>query len=424
LEEIPVARAIERRRVVITGLGLVSPLGLGTEVNWQALMTGKSGVGPITRFEAAPFPSRIAGQVPDTFDPEDFFDKKDVKKADTFIQFAVAAAQFAMDDSGLTLTGEQGDRAGVIIGSGIGGLPLVESTYDTYLKRGPGRISPFFIPAFVPNMAAGQVSIRFGLKGPSSSPCTACTTGLHAVGDAFRQIQLGYADTMFAGGTEGHISAVGVGGFCSMRALSTRNDDPIGASRPWDRDRDGFVCGEGAGVLLLEELEQAQNRGAQIYAEIVGYGMTSDAYHISAPHPEGDGAARVMLASLDDAELEPEAILYINAHGTSTALGDQAEVKAIRRVFGDHADRLAVSSTKSSTGHMLGAAGGFETGVLALALKHQILPATLNLDNPGEGCDLDFVPHTPRPTTFEYGLTNSFGFGGTNGALILRRWGG
>lgn len=416
------SKVIHTRRVVVTGVGLVSSLGIGTSENWQALLEGRSGIGPLTRFDTESFPARIAGQVSDDFDPGNYLEKKEIKKADSFIHFALAAAQFAVGDSGVRIDEETGPRVGVIIGSGIGGLPLIERTHETFLERGPSRISPFFIPALISNMAAGQVSIMYGARGPNSTPCTACTSGLHAVGDAFRQIQLGFADSMLAGGTEGQVSALGVGGFCSMKALSTRNDEPEKASRPWDKDRDGFVCAEGSGILVLEELEQARARGATIYAEIVGYGMSGDAYHISAPHPEGDGAARVMQAALEDAELAPEKIGYINAHGTSTELGDQAEVEAVKRVFGDHAYQLAVSSTKSSTGHMLGAAGGFECGVLALALRHQVLPATINLDEPGEGCDLDFVPNEVRPTELEYALTNSFGFGGTNGALIMRRW--
>jgi 3-oxoacyl-[acyl-carrier-protein] synthase II len=410
----------DRRRVVVTGVGLVSPLGIGTDATWQALLAGRSGIGPITRFDAADYPSRIAGEVRE-FDAARFVEKKEVKKTDLFIQYALAATQFAMEDSGLVVGEENAARVGVIIGSGIGGLPLIERMHSVLLERGPGRISPFFIPGLIVNMAAGQVSIRYGARGPNSAPCTACTTGLHAVGDAFRQIQLGYADAMICGGTEGVITPLAVGGFAAMKALSTRNDAPERASRPWDRDRDGFVMGEGAGVLVIEELELARRRGAATYAEIVGYGMSGDAYHISAPHPEGAGAAQVMRAALDDAGLAPETIGYVNAHGTSTPLGDLGEVQAIKEVFADHAYRLAVSSTKSSTGHLLGAAGGFEAGILALALRHQVLPATINLDEPGEGCDLDFVPNEPRATDLEAALTNSFGFGGTNGALIMRR---
>jgi len=410
-----------RRRVVITGVGLVSPLGVGTETTWRRLLKGESGIGPITRFDASEYPSRIAGEVPD-FDPLQFLDKKDLKKTDRFIQLALAGSQFAMDDSGLVIDIENASRVGVIIGSGIGGLPLIERTHTTLLEKGPQRITPFFIPGLIVNMAAGQVSIRFGARGPNSAPCTACTTGLHAVGDAFRQIQLGFADAMIAGGTEGVVTPLSVGGFCSMRALSTRNEEPQKASRPWDKDRDGFVIGEGSGIVVLESLDQATERGAKVYAEIVGYAMGADAHHISSPHPEGIGAAQVMQDALADAGLSPESIDYINAHGTSTLLGDLVEVKAIKDVFGEHAYQLAISSTKSSTGHLLGAAGGLETGVLALALDQQVLPPTINLDQPGEGCDLDFVPNSARQTDVEIGLTNSFGFGGTNGALILRRW--
>ncbi|MEM9291998.1 MAG: beta-ketoacyl-ACP synthase II [Acidobacteriota bacterium] len=415
-------KTIETRRVVITGIGLVSGLGLGTEANWRGLLDGRSAVGPITRFDASDFPSQIAAQVPDQFDPKDFLPKKDVKKADSFIHFAVAASQFAVDDAGLEVNAAA-ERVGVMIGSGIGGLPLMEKMHSLLLERGPSRISPFFIPALISNMAAGQVSIQLGAKGPNSTPCTACTSGLHAVGDAFREIQFGFADAMIAGGTEGEVGPLGLGGFCAMKALSKRNDDPTRASRPWDRDRDGFVIGEGSGIVVLESLEHAQQRGARIYAEVLGYGMSADAHHISAPHPEGDGAARVMSAALLDAELEPSDIGYINAHGTSTGLGDMAEVHAVKQVFQEHTEELAISSTKSSTGHLLGAAGGYEVGVLAMALYDQVLPPTLNLDEPGEGCDLDFVPHEARSVDLEYALTNSFGFGGTNGALVLRRWG-
>ncbi|HEX7185896.1 MAG TPA: beta-ketoacyl-ACP synthase II [Thermoanaerobaculia bacterium] len=409
-----------RRRVVVTGVGLVSPLGVGTAENWQALMDGRSGIGTITRFDATDYPSRIAGEVKG-FDPLRFVDKKDVKKSDTFIHYALAASRFALDDAGLVIDESNADRVGVIIGSGIGGLPLIESMHKILLEKGPHRVSPFFIPGLIVNMAAGQVSIHHGARGPNSTPATACTTGLHAVGDAFRLVQLGAADAMIAGGSEAVITPLAVAGFCAMRALSHRNDEPERASRPWDVGRDGFVMGEGSGILILEELEAAKRRGAPIYAEIVGYGMSADAYHISAPHPEGHGAVRVMQAALADAGLAPEAIGYINAHGTSTPLGDLSEVRAIKTVFGDHAYKLAVSSTKSATGHLLGAAGGLECGILALAVKNQTLPPTLNLDEPSEGCDLDFVPHKPRPADLEYALSNSFGFGGTNGAVIMRR---
>ncbi len=406
---------------MVTGVGLVSPVGIGTAETWNALLAGKSGIGPITRFDTTDYPSRIAGEVKG-FDPLAFFDKKEVKKSDTFIHYAVAAAQFALEDSGLVIDEANAERVGVNIGSGIGGLPLIEATHKTLLERGPSRVSPFFIPGLIVNMAAGLVSIRWGAKGPNTAPCTACTTGLHAVGDAFRFIQHDDADAMIAGGAEAVVSPLAVAGFSAMRALSTRNDDPERSSRPWDRDRDGFVIGEGAGIVVMEELEHAKRRGAPIYGEVVGYGMSADAYHISAPHPEGDGAARVMKMALADAGIGPEAVGYINAHGTSTELGDLAEVRAVKRVFGDHAYKLAVSSTKSATGHLLGASGGLEVGILALAVRDQILPATINLDHPGEGCDLDFVPNTPRPTDLEYAITNSFGFGGTNGAVILKRY--
>ena len=402
-------------------MGLVSPVGIGTAETWAALLAGKSGIAPITKFDTSDYPTRFAGEVKG-FDPLAFFEKKEVKKSDTFIHYAVAAAHYAIEDSGLVIDEGNAERVGVNIGSGIGGLPLIESTHKTLLERGPSRVSPFFIPGLIVNMAAGLVSIRWGAKGPNTAPCTACTTGLHAVGDAFRFIQHDDADAMIAGGTEAVVSPLAVAGFSAMRALSVRNDDPERASRPWDRDRDGFVIGEGAGIVVMEELEHARRRGAPIYGEVVGYGMSADAYHISAPHPEGDGAARVMKMALRDAGIAPEAVGYINAHGTSTELGDLAEVHAVKRIFGEHAKKLAVSSTKSSTGHLLGAAGGLEMGILALAMRDQILPATINLDHPGEGCDLDFVPNVPRKTDLEYAITNSFGFGGTNGAVILKRY--
>ena len=411
----------DRRRVVVTGIGLVSPLGVGTEETWEAVLAGRSGIGPITRFDTADYPARIAGEV-DGFEPSDYLPVKEVKKSDTFIHYAIAATRFALDDSGLTIDEGNAERIGVMIGSGIGGLPLIERTHELLLERGPSRISPFFIPGLIVNMAAGQVSITIGAKGPNSSPCTACTTGLHAIGDAYRQIEHGYADAMIAGGTEAVITPLALGGFCASRALSLRNEEPEMASRPWDKDRDGFVMAEGAGILVLEALSGAEERGAPIYAEVIGYGMSADAHHITAPEPEGDGAARVMVRALADAGVEPEAIGYINAHGTSTPLGDVAEVRAIKRVFGAHAYELAVSSTKSSTGHLLGAAGGLEAGLVALAVDRQILPPTINLDEPGEECDLDFVPHQARETELDVALTNSFGFGGTNGSLVLARY--
>jgi 3-oxoacyl-[acyl-carrier-protein] synthase II len=402
-------------------VGLVSPLGVGTAENWRALKEGKSGIGPITRFDATDYPSKIAGEVRG-FDPHDYVEHKDVKKSDRFIHYALAATRFAMEDSGLVIDDGNRDRVGVIIGSGMGGLPLIESTHQLLLQRGPSRVSPFFIPALIVNMAAGQVSIRYGARGPNTAPATACTTGLHAVGDAFRLIQIGDADAMITGGSEATITPLAVAGFCSMKALSQRNDEPEKASRPWDAGRDGFVMSEGSGIVILEELESARRRGAPIYAELVGYGMSADAYHISAPHPQGDGAVRVMQAAIADAGIRPEQVAYINAHGTSTPLGDLSEVFAIKKVFGDHAYKLAVSSTKSSTGHLLGAAGGLESGILALAIRDQVLPPTINLDQPGEDCDLDFVPHCARPADVEYAITNSFGFGGTNGAVLMKRY--
>ncbi len=395
-------------------------MGIGTQATWQALIAGRCGIGPTTLFDAGEYPSRIAGEVPD-FDPAQFLEHKEIKKTDRFVQFGVAAAHFAVEDAGFTIDEDNADRVGVIIGSGIGGIGTIEKTHLTLLKRGPGRISPFFIPSMAINMAAGQVSIRYGARGPNTTPCTACTTGLHAIGDSFRLIQTGFADAMITGGAEAPITSLGVGGFSAMRALSTRNDEPERASRPWDRDRDGFVIGEGSGVLVLEELEGAVARGASIYAEVIGYAMTGDAYHISAPHPEGAGAEAVMTQAIADAGLEPQVVDYVNAHGTSTSLGDVAEVKAVKKVFGDHAHRMAVSSTKSSTGHLLGAAGGLECGFLALAIRDQILPGTLNLENPDEGCDLDFVPGAARKSELNVALTNSFGFGGTNGALVMKR---
>lgn len=408
-------------RVVVTGVGLVSPLGIGTDETWQGLMEGRSGIGPVTRFDTTGYDCRIAGEVKN-FDPALYIPKKEIKKSDTFIHYAVAAADLAVQDAGLVVDDSNREEVGVLIGSGIGGLPVIEATHSVLVEKGPSRVSPFFIPSLIVNMAAGVVSIRLGAQGPNTAPATACTTGLHAVGDAFRLIQTGRAQAMIAGGAESVLTPLAFAGFGAMKALSTRNDEPTKASRPWDKNRDGFVMGEGAGILVLEELEVAKRRSARIYAEVVGYAMSADAYHISAPDPEGGGAARVMKLALKDAGLAPQAIGYINAHGTSTPLGDLAEVKAIKQVFGDHAYRLAVSSTKSSTGHLLGAAGGLEAGILALAVQHQTLPATINLDDPDPEADLDFVPHTPRKADLEYGLTNSFGFGGTNGALILRRF--
>ena len=410
-----------KRRVVVTGVGMVSPLGIGTQANWDALCAGCSGVGPITRFDASQFSARIAGEVKG-FDPLQFIDKKDVKKMDVFIQFAIAASQFAMDDAALSVTEDIATRVGVFIASGIGGFGTIEREHLAFLQGGPRRISPFFIPAAIINLAAGQVSIRFNAKGPNSATCTACSASAHAIGDAFEIIKRDDADVMIAGGSEAAITPMGVGGFAAMRALSTRNDEPQRASRPFDRDRDGFIMGEGSGVIILEELEFARRRGAQIYAELVGYGMSADAFHITAPSEDGDGGMRVMDKALRSAGARPEQVDYVNAHGTSTPYNDKLETLAIKRLFGDHARKLAISSTKSMTGHLLGAAGGLEGGITALAVKHQIIPPTINYETPDPECDLDYVPNQKRAATIEYALSNSFGFGGTNAALLFKRY--
>jgi 3-oxoacyl-[acyl-carrier-protein] synthase II len=410
------------RRVVVTGIGLVSPLGIGTEANWRALMEGRSGIGRITRFDASAFTTQIAGEVKD-FDPLLFIEKKDLKKMDIFIQFAIAASQFAMDDSGLQVTAENAPRVGVFIASGIGGFTTIEREHKALLEGGPRRISPFFIPSAIINLAAGQVSIRFGAKGPNSATCTACSASAHAIGDAFEIVRRGDADAMIAGGSEAAITPMGVGGFGAMRALSTRNDEPWRACRPFDKDRDGFIIGEGSGVIIIEELEAARRRGAGIYAEIVGYGMSGDAYHVTAPSEDGGGAMRAMEAALTHAGIQPGAVGYINAHGTSTPHNDRLETLAIKRLFGDHAYKLAISSSKSMTGHLLGAAGGLEAGITALAVRRQTIPPTINLDQPDPECDLDYVPWTARPARVEYALSNSFGFGGTNAALLFKRYG-
>jgi 3-oxoacyl-[acyl-carrier-protein] synthase II len=385
------------------------------------LLAGRAAIGSITRFDAADFPVRIASEVKN-FDPLKFFEKKEVKKMDVFIHFAVAAAQEAMDDSGLRVTEENATRVGSYIGSGIGGFGVIEREHEKFLKGGPGKISPFFIPAAIVNLAAGQVSIRFGAKGPNSATCTACSTGAHAVGDSFKIIQRGDADAMICGGAEAAITPMGVGGFAAMRALSTRNHDPEHSSRPFDADRDGFVIGEGAGTLILEELEHAKARGAKIYAEVVGYGMSSDAFHITQPSEDGDGAVRVMTNAIRDAGVEPHEIDYINAHGTSTFYNDKLETMAIKRVFGDSAHSIPVSSTKSMMGHLLGAAGGVEAGIIALALRDQIAPPTANYEKPDPDCDLDYVPNQARRVRIRYALSNSFGFGGTNAALLMKRY--
>jgi 3-oxoacyl-[acyl-carrier-protein] synthase II len=406
----------------VTGVGLVSPLGIGTGANWEALCAGRSGIGPITRFEASQFSARIAGEVKQ-FDPLQFVDKKDVKKMDVFIQLAIAASQFAMDDADLKIGAETATRTGVFIASGIGGFSTIEREHKALLEGGPRRISPFFIPAAIINLAAGQVSIRFGAKGPNSATCTACSASAHAIGDAFEIIKRNDADVMIAGGSEAAITPMGVGGFAAMRALSTRNDEPERASRPFDKDRDGFIMGEGSGVIILEELEFATRRGAQIYAELVGYGMSADAFHITAPSEDGDGGMRVMQAALTRAGVQPQQVDYINAHGTSTPYNDKLETLAIKRVFGEHARKLAISSTKSMTGHLLGAAGGLEAGITALAIRHQRIPPTINYETPDPECDLDYVPNTSRAAKIEFALSNSFGFGGTNGALLFKRFG-
>ena len=402
---------------------MVSPLGVGTEANWSALLAGRSGVGPITRFDAAAYPSRIAGEVK-AFNPEDFIPKKDVKKMDRFIHFALAASQLAMDDSGLAITPANAERVGVYIGSGIGGLPSIERQHASLLQTGPDRISPFFIVGLIVNLAAGQVSIRFGAKGPNMAACTACATGSHSIGDSYEIIKRGDADAMICGGTEAVITPLAVGGFCAMRALSTRNDAPEKASRPFDSLRDGFVMGEGSGIVILEEASLAEKRGARIYAEVAGYGLTGDAFHVSAPSADGDGPVRVMNTALRDAGIAPEAVDYINAHGTSTPAGDKVETIAIHRVFGEHARKVAVSSTKSMTGHLLGAAGGLETAITALAVMHDIMPPTINYESPDPECDLDYVPNQSRKKTISYALNNSFGFGGTNASLLLRKYAG
>jgi 3-oxoacyl-[acyl-carrier-protein] synthase II len=400
---------------------LVCPLGTTNQESWEAIKAGRSGIGPITQFDASAYSCRIAGEVKD-FDPARYIEKKEIKKMGRFIQFAIAATECAISTSGYRVNPEQAEMAGVYIGSGIGGFEVIEREHKTLLEHGPRRISPFFIPATIVNLASGYVSIRTGSKGPNSATATACTTSAHAVGDSFRLIQRGEADSMICGGAEACISPMGIGGFAAMRALSTRNDEPEKASRPWDKHRDGFVVGEGAGILVVEELEAAKRRGARVLAEIVGYGMSADAHHVTAPPDDGDGAYRVMRNALKDAGIAPERIDYINAHGTSTLQGDVAETRAIKRTFGGHAYKLAVSSTKSMTGHLLGGAGGLEAGITVLAIRDQIAPATINLDEPDEECDLDYVPKHSRPMKIEYALSNSFGFGGTNGALIFRRY--
>jgi len=411
------------RRVVVTGVGLVCGCGIGTDEVWRSLLAGKSGIGPITHFDSSAFDCRIAGEVRN-FDPLLWMEKKELKKMGRFIQLALAASEFAMQIARLELKLEFADAAGVYIASGIGGFDVIEREHSKYLQGGPGKISPFFIPASIVNLASGHVSIRYGAKGPNSATATACSASAHSIGDAYKIIQRCAADVMIAGGAEAAITPMGVGGFAAMRALSTRNDDPEHASRPFDAKRDGFIVGEGAGVLILESLEFAQKRGAPILAEIVGYGMSGDAYHITQPAEGGDGGYRVTLAALKDANISPDDVGYVNAHGTSTPIGDAIETTALKRVFGDRAKKVPISSTKSMTGHLLGGAGGLEAGISVLTLRDQILPPTVNYENPDPACDLDYVPNQARKAAVEYALSNSFGFGGTNASLIFKRWGG
>jgi 3-oxoacyl-[acyl-carrier-protein] synthase II len=411
------------RRVVVTGVGLISAVGIGTEPTWENLLASKSGVAPITHFDTTGFSTTIAAEVKG-FDPLQFIDKRELKKMGLFIQFALGAAQFALEHAHLEVTPDIAERTGVYIGSGIGGFDVIEREHSALLQGGPRKISPFFIPASIVNLASGYVSIRWGAKGPNSATCTACSSSAHAVGDSYKLIQRCDADVMICGGAEAAITPMGVGGFAAMRALSTRNAEPEKASRPFDRDRDGFVIGEGAGILILEELGFALRRGAPILAEVVGYGMSGDAFHITQPSEDASGAVRAMRQTLADAKILPEQVGYINAHGTSTPYNDRLETLAIKKVFGEHAAKLAVSSTKSMVGHLLGGSGGLEAGITVLALRDQVLPPTINLENPDPDCDLDYVPNTARKASFEYALSNSFGFGGTNAALLFKRYEG
>ena len=412
---------MSNRRVVVTGIGLVSSLGIGTDANWNNLLAGKSGVSRITKFDVTGYAAQIAAEV-QGFDPLNWVEKKEVKKMDLFIQFAIAASQFAMDDAKLQITDQNAEEVGAFIGSGIGGFSTIEREHIALLEGGPRKMSPFFIPSAIINLAAGQVSIRFGAKGPNLATCTACTASAHAVGESFEIIRRGDALAMIAGGSEAAITPMSVGGFAALRALSTRNDDPGSACRPFDKERDGFIIGEGAGVVVLEELEHARRRGAPIYAEIVGYGLSGDAFHITAPSEDGDGGRRAMAMAVRKAGIRPDEVDYINAHGTSTPFNDKLETLAIKRCFGDHARKLAVSSTKSMTGHLLGGAGGLEAGITALSVFHQVAPPTINLENKDEECDLDYVPHVARPMPIRYALSNSFGFGGTNASLLFKKY--
>ncbi|WP_024869582.1 beta-ketoacyl-ACP synthase II [Pseudoxanthomonas suwonensis] len=411
---------MSHRRVVITGMGMVSPLGNDLASSWDGIINGRSGIGPVTHFDASAFTTRIAGEIRD-FDATAFVPPKDAKKMEAFIHYGLAASFMALDDSGLEIDEGNAERIGAIIGSGIGGILGIEEQTAKYLDGGPRKISPFYVPSTIINMLPGQLSIIRGLKGPNFSAVSACATANHSIGTAMRMIQYGDADVMVAGGAERGSSPTSMGGFCSMKAMSTRNDDPARASRPWDAERDGFVLGDGAGILVLEEYEHARARGARIYAELVGFGASADANHMTAPSEDGDGAARCMLAALRDAKLDPSAVGYLNAHGTSTPLGDLAETLAIKRAFGDHAYKMMVSSTKSMTGHLLGAAGGVEAIFSVLAIHHGIVPPTINLENPGEGCDLDYVPNVAREAKVDVAVSNGFGFGGTNGTLVFKR---
>jgi 3-oxoacyl-[acyl-carrier-protein] synthase II len=415
---------LEKRRVVVTGLGIISPLGVGLQKNWESACAGISGLGPITKFDATEYPAKIAGEVKG-FNPEDYIDKKEIRRMDTFLHYALAAGKMALEDSGLVITDENAERVGVVVGSGLGGLETIEKYHSILLENGPKKISPFFIPMLIVNLAPGQISMHFGCKGPNTSIVTACATGNHSLGDAFRTIQRGDADAIIAGGVESTITPLAVGGFCAMKALTTtHNHDPERGSRPFENDRDGFVIAEGAGILVLEDLETAKKRGAGIHAEVVGFGCNADAYHITAPSPNGEGAARCMNLALRDAGLNPGDIDYINAHGTSTPMNDMAETQAMKTVFKDHALKMAVSSTKSMTGHMLGAAGGVEAVFSVMTLKEGILPPTINYDTPDPAGDLDYVPNRAREQKVTQVMSNSFGFGGTNATLILKKWEG
>jgi 3-oxoacyl-[acyl-carrier-protein] synthase II len=414
-------RNISSRRVVVTGIGMVSPLGVGVEKNWEALLRGETGIGPITKFDASAFSSRIAGEVKG-FDPLDFIEQKEVRMMDPFIQYAIAAAELAVEDADIKRDVLEGGGTGVYVGSGIGGIGAIEKQHEVLLSKGPNRVSPFFLISSIINEAAGQISIRFRARGPNSATATACATSTHALGDSFRMIARGDADVMISGGAEAPITPLGLAGFCAMRALSVRNDDPHKASRPFDAQRDGFVIGEGAGIVLLEELGAALRRGARIYAEIVGYGMSGDAYHVSAPSLDGEGAYQSMKRAMDDGGVDPQIVGYINAHGTSTPFNDKIETLAIKRLFGERACKIGVSSTKSMTGHLLGAAGGFEAGATVLCLRDKVMPPTINYEYPDPECDLDYVPNKSRPSEIYFALSNSFGFGGTNGTLVFKRF--